>query len=66
MAHHLLSTADTESPEQRERRLTWERARLAESEADLAAGNYIEGEELDAFLRRELADAEAAVAREAG
>ena len=66
MAQNMFKTTDLESLEQREKRLIWERARLAEAEADLRAGNYIEGEELDAFLENELAEAEAAMAREAG
>ena len=65
MAQPLPLTHDHESPEQREKRLAWERDRLAEAQADLDAGNYIEGDELDAFLRNELAEVEASIAREA-
>lgn len=56
----------TETPAEREARLTWERARIAEAEEDIAAGRYITGEELDAFLESEMAAVKAAMAREAG
>ena len=39
-----------ESPEQRERRLAWERERIAEGDADIAAGRVIRDDELDAWL----------------
>lgn len=54
----------TETDVEREARLTWERARLAEADADLAAGRYISGEEADAWLAQEMAEAQAAVERE--
>ncbi len=34
----------TETPAERDARLAWERERLTEAEADLAAGRYIEGD----------------------
>lgn len=42
----------TETPDAREARLIWERARLAEAEEDLAAGRYIEGQEALDWLDR--------------
>lgn len=41
-----------ESPEQRERRLAWERARIAEAEEDIAAGRVISGDEALDWLDR--------------
>lgn len=55
----------TETPAEREARLAWELERIAEADADMAAGRYITGEELDAFLESELAEVKAAMAREA-
>lgn len=54
----------TETGVEREARLTWERTRLAEADADFAAGRYISGDEADAWLARELAEAQAASERE--
>ncbi len=54
----------TEPPAEREARLAWERARIAEAEDDIAAGRYIEGDEADAWLEKELAEAQAAFERE--
>ncbi len=54
-----------ETPDAREARLAWERARLAEAEEDIAAGRYIEDEEAVRWLENELAEAEAAFEREA-
>ncbi|HEY0927742.1 hypothetical protein [Brevundimonas sp.] len=56
----------TETPAEREARLAWELERIAEADADMAAGRYITGEELDAFLESELAAVKAAMVREAG
>jgi predicted transcriptional regulator len=53
-----------ETPSEREVRLAWERARLAEADADFAAGRYISGEEADAWLAQEMAEAQAAFERE--
>lgn len=53
-----------ETASEREVRLAWERARLAEADADFAAGRYISGEAADAFLAQEMAEAQAAVERE--
>ena len=53
-----------ETVSEREVRLAWERARLAETDADLAAGRYISGEEADAWLAQEMAEAQAAFERE--
>ena len=55
-------TAETDV--EREARLAWERARLAEADADFAAGRYISGEEAEAWLEREMAEAQAAFKRE--
>lgn len=55
-------TAETDV--EREARLAWERARLAEADADFAAGRYISGEEAEAWLEREMAEAQAAFERE--
>jgi predicted transcriptional regulator len=54
----------TETPDARAARIAWERARLAEAEQDIAAGRYIEGDEAEAWLERELAEAQAAFERE--
>ena len=54
----------TETPDARAARLAWERARLAEAEEDIAAGRYIEGDEADAWLEKELAEAQAAFEHE--
>lgn len=54
----------TETPDQREVRLAWERERIAEAEEDIAAGRYIEGEEALEWLRNELAEAQAMFERE--
>ncbi|QSF55436.1 hypothetical protein [Brevundimonas fontaquae] len=45
MAEPASNIADQESVEQRERRLTWERTRIAEADADIAAGRVIFGDE---------------------
>ncbi|MFA4899327.1 MAG: antitoxin [Brevundimonas sp.] len=52
MAEPASHVADQESPEQRERRLTWERARVAEADADIAAGRVISGDEALEWLDR--------------
>lgn len=52
MAEPASHVADHESPEQRERRLTWERARIAEADADIAAGRVISGDEALEWLDR--------------
>ena len=54
----------TETPVEREARLAWERAGIAEADADLAAGRYIEGDEAIRWLESELAEAQAAFERE--
>lgn len=61
--HHFPDPA-LETPSEREVRLAWERARLAEADADFAAGRYISGEEADAWLAQEIAEAQAAFERE--
>ena len=43
-------TPTTESEAERERRLAWERDRIAEAEAEIAAGLYVDGDEVDAWL----------------
>jgi len=48
-----------ETDAEREARLAWERARLAEAEEDLKAGRYIEGDEAIAWLENEVAEAKA-------
>ncbi len=52
MAEPASNIASQESPEQRERRLTWERARIAEADADIAAGRVISGDEALEWLDR--------------
>lgn len=54
----------TETPVEREARLAWERARIAEAEEDIAAGRYIEGDEAIRWLENELAEAQTAFERE--
>ncbi|AQR61271.1 hypothetical protein BZG35_06110 [Brevundimonas sp. LM2] len=49
----------------RERRLAWESARLTEADEDFMAGRYISGDEAMRWLENEIAEAEAAEAREA-
>lgn len=61
--HHFPDPA-LETPSERKVRLAWERARLAEADADFAAGRYISGEEADAWLAQEMAEAQAAFERE--
>ena len=53
---------DAETPDQRQARLAWERERIAEAEAEIAAGRYIEGEEAIRWLESEIAEAERAAA----
>ncbi len=52
MAEPASNIVNQESPEQRERRLTWERARIAEADADIAAGRVISGDEALEWLDR--------------
>lgn len=52
MAEPAPHNVSHESPEQRERRLTWERARIAEGDADIAAGRVISGDEALEWLDR--------------
>jgi hypothetical protein len=68
MAHpvpHFPTELEIEMPDARAARIAWERARLAEADADYAAGRYIEGDEAEAWLKQELADARVAMEREA-
>lgn len=60
MAVPASDIANQESPEQRERRLIWERARIAEAEEDIAAGRVISGDEALRWLEAEMAWAEGA------
>jgi|GEM_PF-3445289 len=67
MAHpvpQFPSEFEIETPDAREARLAWERARLAEADADYAAGRFISGAEAEAWLKQEIADAQAALDRE--
>ncbi len=64
-AHDARSEFANETPETRERRLAWERERLAEADADFAAGRYISGDEAMKWLENEIAEAEAAAEHEA-
>ncbi len=57
---HLEPEASADS----EARLAWERVRLAEAEEDFANGRYIEGDEAEAWLAKELADAQAMIDRQ--
>ena len=52
MAEPASNIAGQESSEQRERRLTWERARIAEADADIADGRVISGDEALEWLDR--------------
>lgn len=52
MAEPASNIANQESAEQRERRLTWERARIAEADADIAAGRVISGDRALEWLDR--------------
>ena len=45
MAEPASNIVSQESPELRERRLTWERARIAEGDADIAAGRVRSGDD---------------------
>ena len=54
----------SETQDERDVRLAWERARLAEAQEDLDAGRYIEGDEAVRWLENELAEAQAAFERE--
>jgi predicted transcriptional regulator len=53
-----------ETDVEREARLVWERARLDEAYDDIANGRVLSGEDALHWLESELADAEAALARE--
>jgi len=63
-ASHRFPDPTVETASEREVRLAWERARLAEADADFAAGRYISGEEADGWLAQEMAEAQAAFERE--
>jgi hypothetical protein len=39
-----------ETEEERKRRLAWEAEMIAEAEAEIAAGLYVDGDEMDAWL----------------
>ena len=54
----------TEPRAARAPRVAGGRARIAEAEQDIAAGRYIEGDEAEAWLEKELAEAQAAFERE--
>jgi len=63
----MAQPAPTPLPEtgaEREARLAWERARLAEAEEDIKAGRYIEGDEAIEWLESEIAEAKAAFERD--
>ncbi|MBJ7483723.1 antitoxin [Brevundimonas sp.] len=51
-AAHPLSEHPFETPSDREARLSWERKRIAEGDADFAAGRVIGGEEALDWLDR--------------
>jgi hypothetical protein len=65
VAHDNRSGMARETLEARERRIAWERERLADADADFAAGRYISGDEAMRWLENEIAEAEAAAEREA-
>jgi predicted transcriptional regulator len=52
MAEPAPYVTSQESAEQRELRLAWERARIAEADADIAAGRVISGDEALEWLDR--------------
>ncbi|MFN3670166.1 MAG: hypothetical protein ACK4VY_12735 [Brevundimonas sp.] len=56
---------ETETPVARSARLAWERARLEEAYDDIANGRVLSGDDAWRWLETELAEAEAAMAREA-
>ncbi len=65
MVHPVPEPVPTpETDTEREARLAWERARLAEAEEDIKAGRYIEGDEAVEWLESELAEAQAAFERD--
>ncbi|MES2860017.1 MAG: hypothetical protein V4701_01010 [Pseudomonadota bacterium] len=64
VAYDTRGEVPNETVEAREKRLAWERARLAVADADFAAGRYISGDEAMQWLEDEIAEAEAAAARE--
>jgi len=39
-----------ETPEEKRRRLAWEAARIAEARAEIAAGLYVDADEIDAWI----------------
>lgn len=53
-----------ESAEDRARHTAWLTARIAEADADFTAGRFIDGDEADAWLQRELAETKRAFDRE--
>lgn len=55
---------EAETPVAREARLAWERARLDEAYDDIANGRVLSGNDASRWLENELAEAEAALARE--
>ena len=64
MAHLARQSDPHETDAQREARLAWERARIAEAEEDIAAGRVYSADEVSRWLKLEIAEAEAAMARE--
>ncbi|WP_395651072.1 hypothetical protein [Brevundimonas sp.] len=58
---HPAQTEEFMVFENREARLAWERERLAEAEDDIANGRVISGDEALAWLRKERAEAQAAM-----
>ena len=64
MAHLARQNDSLETESQREARLAWERARIAEAEEDIAAGRIYSADEVFRWLKLEIAEAEAAMARE--
>lgn len=58
MAEPVSKMTPHESVEQHDRRLVWERARIAEADDDIAAGRVISGDEALRWLEEELVWAE--------
>lgn len=50
MNHAARDARPPETEEQRQRRLAWERARIAEADAEFAAGLFIDAEDIDAWI----------------
>lgn len=57
-------TTNPATVEEQARNSAWLTARIAEADSDFAEGRFIDGDEAEAWLQRELAEAKAAFDRE--